>query len=1493
MQRDTKAERQLGLKPVDPLWNKGGKNSGRIYAAPDTINGKAYIAAYVRLNNVTARGELESLGVVVQEEFNNGLFTTLIPVDRINDVAAISGVSRVNVSPLRKIKTNIARQKTNVDDVLTLSTDAISEGLSKKYDGSGVVLGVIDTGIDFQHIAFKDKNGNYRLKRAYVYNGSSGQEYTSFSSSSPTTDDSSEDHGTHTSSTAGGSSVIISGSNVTVTDDHANATYGGMAPGADLYLAGVNGLSDTYLSNAVKKIVQYADNNNQPVVVSNSWGSQLGPHDGTGDIADVYNSLFGDNHPNHIALFAASNDGGKSKDNEGGGYHISGTASSSNPLSTILRSATYTNTDGGYFYKGIIASAWARSTNVSKLGIKIHVLDTSTGNVLKSVTMTTQGSVSGLSTFYSGTLYVYYDQVESDKTQVLLYSSQGITSQSVTSKTMNGEKYYVSKYTLAIQVYPTSGTSLVDIWGGTYGYFTNHLTTNGYAWKAGSDDMSVSDEATMPNVISIGAYVTKNSVTDYKGTTHSLSSSFPNVGDIAYFSSYATATESPTGIQYPWITAPGATIVSAVNHYDKSGEMSYINDNSTEYDMYRVNSNTTSPYGSMEGTSMATPTAAGIVALWLQAAKEAGKEMTVNDIKNVMRETAINDSYTTTGSNASHFGNGKIDALAGIKYILGASASPTIKAEPTELAFEGFATQTYTKTVTVTGLNLEGNITVAKSGSNVFTVDKTSIASANAANGVELTVTWKPTAAGTQTGTITLRSNGAEDVSISLTGTAEAATPTILTDQSEMEFTAKTNSEVSKTLSVYGRFLTGNITATLNDAEGVFSLSKTSFTAAQVLEGTSLDVKFQAAEEGNYTATITFTGNGAEALTVNLSATASDGGTASDTYLDIAKYATIDEEGWNSTYVNNLYQYTEYPDDEVAWLTLPIYGAWSSIYYSPFAQNWIKSNVADNNNKYAGATWNSNDKLLGSSPYFTSSSARAMGYNYRYNYTQETVTFYVTNTTGVKMLGLGQTRANSSYPATLKIYECTVNADGSLTAASNTVKSESNSATSGTFVLTAAGLDPSKIYKVETGTYRSYICEVGFQTPIVVEKNPELAATPTALSFESPLGQEQTQSFTVTGKNLKDKVTIALDNNEDFEVTLNEISIANAEAGQNVTVSYNPTTMGTKTGTITLSSADVAPVTISLSANALKPELVADPETLTFDEIEAESTTTKSFSILGVNLSGNVTATLTDANNVFSIDETDISIDEALEGTTITVTFSPQQQGTYTGTVTLSSQYADDVVVALNATAKKKTPDYFDVNISSVGVTTLYLDFPVEIPYDTYDPDLLGVYYIYKIEDGQVKYARLSQYIPENTGVVIHGNQGTYRFPKALGQVTPLKYENKMTGSTETISVAKALENASPSSIVMTLGRGTNSYIGFYKYSGKTLAANKAFIIWENTTESAKGFVMNFDNESTGINAIGVEGEDDKWYTIQGLPLNGKPSQPGLYIKKGKTITIK
>ena len=627
----------------------------RHIAIPDTVGDVAYISCFIHLVDPSDLSAVEALGVVVEDTFDGQDFITArVPIAQMEALAAIDNVTKINVAKRMRSRTDAARQQTNAYDLLARSQSAVAQGVTGKYDGTGVVLGVIDMGIDFQHIAFKDKNGNSRIKRAYIYTGSGrGKEYTSVGSL--TTDCNSDDHGTHTASTAGGSSVIvnrISSNNfsVTVTDDHANATYGGMAPGADLYLAGINGLEDTYITSALNKMIAYADSQNKPLVVSNSWGNGWGPHNGTGEFADYVAQHFGESNPNHIILFASSNDAGRPSQGETGGMYAQKTAASqTNPLGTVLISQHY----GIDYYGGLLAVAWANTL----LNCKVYVLS-NTGAILKSWTVTESGfsNFSGLSSYFDGSLTVYFEE-ENGAHQLTIYTDDGLDSR----RTGN--------YSIAIEVYPANGTTDIQLWGGDYTFLSNAATTAGHTWMDGNDDMSVDDEATITDVIAVGAYVSKNQMRNYQGRQFTYEAG--NLGDIAFFSSYAIPSLTANGEVLPWITAPGSVVVSAVNHYHTTSvdEYSYFGQ---DYSSDLVVNSSSNPYGTMEGTSMSTPVVAGIVAQWLQAARAVGKTLTVNQVKEIMAETAIVDSYVT-GVNATHFGNGKIDALAGLRAILGDS----------------------------------------------------------------------------------------------------------------------------------------------------------------------------------------------------------------------------------------------------------------------------------------------------------------------------------------------------------------------------------------------------------------------------------------------------------------------------------------------------------------------------------------------------------------------------------------------------------------------------------------------------------------------------------------------------------------------------------------------------------------------------------------------------------------------------------------------------
>lgn len=800
----------------------------RPIASPDTIEGKVYIASTVRITNESDLAELESKGVIIQCKFDKGLVTTLIPVDKFEEVAAIEGVKRINVSALLQPLTNLSRQASNVDDVLTLSADAQSAGLTQIYDGSGVILGVIDDGIDFQHGAFKDKNGNSRIKGAYCYNGSSVTADWTGSGTLPTTDDSNEDHGTHTSTIAGGSSVIVSGTNVTVTDNHANATYGGMAPGADLYLAGTQ-LATTYVLNAFQKMSNYADAQNKPLVVSNSWGSTWFARDGYSDVSDVLAQYFGDSHPNHICLFATGNSAGRGAESGlGGGMYVTGTATSDSPLGTIVRSRSFLEDYGYQYYSGMLANAWTRASDATGIGINIHVINKNTGALYQSYSYTSTNNSAQNSVTLGGlnySVYVLFDYVEGHgKHQAVIYASNYKTT---------------SNYVFAIEVYPIGGSSsIVDIYGGDYTYLTNYVSTSGHNWVNGIDDLSTGDECMSPNVISVGSYVTRN------GTN--------STGDISDFSSFNIEGVGPQGNMHPWITAPGEVIISGLNHYVSSSNHGTVTVN-----------NSSSPYGEMSGTSMATPAAAGIVALWLQACQEKGISATTSYIKEVMAQTAIKDNWVTNGANASHFGNGKIDALAGLKYILG-----VISVDPTELTFGGsdfYAGHSESKTVTVTNNTEEAlHLTIAGLNASLsgtpFTVTAITNNGNVAAGGgtVTITITYAPTVvSANDQATLTI----AENVTVALTGSCV---------QEPEPYAASVNPVVG-TLP-YGTVTIGNaptktITITnegLNPFTPVVSVSApftASYDNSQLAHGESrtITVTFTPTQETSYSETLTIT----------------------------------------------------------------------------------------------------------------------------------------------------------------------------------------------------------------------------------------------------------------------------------------------------------------------------------------------------------------------------------------------------------------------------------------------------------------------------------------------------------------------------------------------------------------------------------------------------------------------------------------------------------
>ena len=202
-----------------------------------------------------------------------------------------------------------------------------------------------------------------------------------------------------------------------------------------------------------------------------------------------------------------------------------------------------------------------------------------------------------------------------------------------------------------------------------------------------------------------------------------------------------------------------------------------------------------------------------------------------------------------------------------------ATNKPALTATPSSLTFTTSLGTAATKTFLLKGTDLTGNVTLSVSGTG-FSIDKTSVTKNSATSGSTITVTYNPSAAGTHTGTITISSSDAETITVPLNGTANDDTPRINVNPTSLSFNAVTGETVTKTFTVSGANLTGNLTLTLNDENGVYAIDRTSVTANEAGNGVTVTVTYAPATFGNQNATVTISGGSASAVTVNLTGVA-------------------------------------------------------------------------------------------------------------------------------------------------------------------------------------------------------------------------------------------------------------------------------------------------------------------------------------------------------------------------------------------------------------------------------------------------------------------------------------------------------------------------------------------------------------------------------------------------------------------------------------------
>ena len=116
---------------------------------------------------------------------------------------------------------------------------------------------------------------------------------------------------------------------------------------------------------------------------------------------------------------------------------------------------------------------------------------------------------------------------------------------------------------------------------------------------------------------------------------------------------------------------------------------------------------------------------------------------------------------------------------------------------------------------------------------------------------------------------------------------------------------------------------------------------------------------------------------------------------------------------------------------------------------------------------------------------------------------------------------------------------------------------------------------------------------------------------------------------------------------------------------------------------------------------------------------------------------------------------------------------------------------------------------------------------------------------------------------------------------------------NDLQGFSERFSRSDVMEYFSVNAIY-TMGN-TSAGFGFHRYTGEYVPAGKAFLPL-NTSNGAKAqsLTIVFAIGATGIKSVSSDSNvQNDWFSLDGTRLNGKPSQPGIYVNGKKKIVIK
>jgi len=380
-------------------------------------------------------------------------------------------------------------------------------------NGTGVIVGIVDTGIDLKHPDFRFENGSSKI--LYLWDQTTtgvqpagyryGTEWTREQIEAGACDSKDQiGHGTHVAGIASATGGLT-------------GRYVGVAPGSLLIVvkSGFNTRKGwrfrwAEVIDGVNYIWEKAKFLGKRAAVNLSIGSNAGGHDGSSPVERALDHLVSEGL---VVVVSAGNEGDKKT-------HAEGKLKEGESASLSVQPES----DEDEIYLEV----WYSTSNAFDLSIR-----SPSGLVINGSTPKEGVSME------SGTVHVSHDIEASGKAWKLSVGS---------SMNLTGEAWMIT-----IQGRSVSDEGGWNAWLGSKGQF---LLGSGYEITR---DKTVNVPGTGRNVITVGAYVTRMRWTTMNGTEDNYTSG-ENIGDIASFSSWGPTRD---GRLKPEIAAPGKGIISS------------------------------------------------------------------------------------------------------------------------------------------------------------------------------------------------------------------------------------------------------------------------------------------------------------------------------------------------------------------------------------------------------------------------------------------------------------------------------------------------------------------------------------------------------------------------------------------------------------------------------------------------------------------------------------------------------------------------------------------------------------------------------------------------------------------------------------------------------------------------------------------------------------------------------------------------------------------